>query len=233
MGGDAQPQGALLGQQHLHGGGFGDQQRAGARQLPPFHHAPGAKAGGAFAGGEGEHQVAVQALPGGRQAAGGDDHGRHAALHVGGPAPIEPAVLDVGGEGVVAPGPGARRHGVEMGRENQGRAPAAAPQPGDHIGAAGPEAVELAFQAAGHQVLAHQGRDVDLAPRRVAAVATDQPACQRHDVRHAPLPCRCQISGGACGGQRPACREGRRLEAGIGGRYPSPPAISGGRRRGP
>ena len=80
----------------------------------------------------------------------GGDEGGHAALHVGGAAAVEPAVLDLAGERVVPPClAGAGRHHVDMAGERQ--MPPALPQLGeqvvDRVGAAALEAQAAAGEA--------------------------------------------------------------------------------------
>ena len=72
----------------------------------------------------------------GRQRDGGGDDGGHAAFHVGRAAPIEPAVVDVGGEGLDAPRGGAQGHDVDVAGEAERRLVVAAADAGDEVGTA-------------------------------------------------------------------------------------------------
>ena len=82
---------------------------------------------------------------GGDEVDGGGDEGGHAGLHVGGAAAVEPAALDDGAEGVVAPGgrvAGRHHVGVAVEAEDRAGGAPAGEEVGDAVavGAGGAEA---------------------------------------------------------------------------------------------
>ena len=94
-------------------GRLGDQAGVPVDQTG-LEQGPGAEPAAALlVGDQVEHHVAGPARPARSRADEGADGGRDAALHIGGAPPVQPAVLDAGIEGVVAPGfappPGPRR----------------------------------------------------------------------------------------------------------------------------
>ena len=115
-------------------------------------------------------------MPAARDGLGGERHRRHAALHVAGAAPVEPAVADLGGERVAGPlGLGLARDDVDVAVEQQAAAAAGAAQRRDELGAPG-EVQPLGHQRRARQLAGVGLEQVDLRARRAQARRRGAPA---------------------------------------------------------
>ena len=170
----ADPERALVREDHLVGAGLGNHQQRRLAEGAEAGEMEGSFAARLLAGGDDEGDAARQAPLADRED--GIDESGDPGLHVGAAAAVQPAVRNLSGEGIDRPGRGPERDDVDMAGEGERRRIAATRQAGDEARPVRGEGVNLAGQASALEQAGEEADRAGLVAGRIDARQADEVA---------------------------------------------------------